>query len=265
VSRIRAGGELGDVLAPLGEDLLALVGIRPHSERRAEVIEHHGGLRHGTRQVSELSILMVVVPGVVAEAESAEHPHAPAEVLAGVEPLRGSAGNRERLRVRIARTRVPDAAEQTPSRRLVRAQDLLHCVAEREVGMRDDAGDHRPSRPPAGALFCDRSHELGLTEALKVLRSALAVARAALDEHRLLDAMPGAGVGPEILEQIAAPLRPVPQVMMRIDDRPLRLDHLFHHLLEPLRSTRHWTRHGFLPSVVRESESTASAARRRRL
>jgi hypothetical protein len=49
--------------------------------------------------------------------------------------------------------------------------------------------------------------------------------------------VPRAGVGEEIVEQIA-PVRPIPQVVMRVDDRQLRLENRLAPAIEPVLAHR---------------------------
>ena len=46
--------------------------------------------------------------------------------------------------------------------------------------------------------------------------------------------MPGAGVGEQLRQQIAAGLGPVDQMMVRVDDRQIGLDDLFTAAVEPV-------------------------------
>ncbi len=64
--------DVGDVTLPLVEDGVALAGVRTDTERRPEMVEDHGGLGHGARQLEELLVLEVEVPRVVREPSGAE-------------------------------------------------------------------------------------------------------------------------------------------------------------------------------------------------
>src|SRR5207248_1086029 len=65
-------------------------------------------------------------------------------------------------------------------------------------------------------------------------RTAGAVARAALDEAGGDDVVHGIDVGQQLIEKVAA-ARVFPQMMVGVDDRPLRLEDLLGQLAEPFR------------------------------
>jgi hypothetical protein len=67
-----AARDLGDVALPLLEDLLAVFGIAPDTDRRPEVVEHHRRAGNRAREREELRVLVVVVPAVVGESAFAE-------------------------------------------------------------------------------------------------------------------------------------------------------------------------------------------------
>jgi hypothetical protein len=62
--------------------------------------------------------------------------------------------------------------------------------------------------------------------------AARAIARAALNEHGRDDVVAGIDVGQQLVEQIAA-TRVVPEMMVRVDDRQIRLEDLLGQFAEP--------------------------------
>jgi len=116
----------------------------------------------------------------------------------------------------------------------MRVEHFFQHIAAHEIRVRDDRGDRGFARAAALTRLRDVRDELGLAHDSQMLRPILPIARAALDEHRLLDPVPRPGVRPQVIEQICAEVRPMPQMMMWIDDRPLRIDHIFDDLVEPL-------------------------------
>jgi hypothetical protein len=58
---IGTGGELADLPAPRGEDLVALTGIRAETDRPADMVEYDRCLWEGTRQVIEIAELRVYI------------------------------------------------------------------------------------------------------------------------------------------------------------------------------------------------------------
>ena len=51
---VRTFGQFGDVLAPAGEDLLTVAGIRSDAEYAADMIEDDGGVREGAGQIDRV-------------------------------------------------------------------------------------------------------------------------------------------------------------------------------------------------------------------
>ena len=88
-----------------------------------------------------------------------------------------------------------------------------------------------PGRHARRAIAAARRHggdavdELGLAQRAHRRRTVGAVAGRALDEDRALDLVAAAGVGQQLREQVAVG-REVPQVMVRVDDRQIRLEDL---------------------------------------
>ena len=106
----------------------------------------------------------------------------------------------------------------------LRLQNVAHARAKGEIGVADDRfGD------PARAVSARRAHggdavdELDLADGCRLGRAVLAVHRLALEEDRRHDVVSAADIGQEIGQQVAAAMWRVPEVMMRIDDRQLRL------------------------------------------
>src|SRR5947208_16363772 len=69
---IGAARELCDAVLPLGEDFVALAGIRPDADRSADMVEDDRRLREGARQIDKLAKLREIHPGVEAETERVE-------------------------------------------------------------------------------------------------------------------------------------------------------------------------------------------------
>ena len=89
---------------------------------------------------------------------------------------------------------------------------------------------------PGGGPGRDPRHEFGLADGFQAVGTVLAVAGAALDEHGLLDVVPGARVRPQVLQQVGRPpgqMARRPQVVVGIDDRPFGFYDLLGDLGEP--------------------------------
>ena len=122
------------------------------------------------------------------------------------------------VRAGIPSRRVTDAAEPTVAGLDVGGEHVGHFGSP-EIREPHDAGDE-----PAGVRGDD---ELGLADRAERLGSVRAVARRALDEHRVHDAVSAAGVRFQLLEHVPV-AAPVPQVVVRIADGQVRFQDVLH-------------------------------------
>src|SRR6185369_4677960 len=119
-----------------------------------------------------------------------------------------------------------DAAEAAVAGSDLRLQHARYAVAEAQVGMPDNAGAQ-----PALAVLSARAHrrravdEFDFADRLHLGRPVGAVHRPAFDKDALRDLVTAAGVGEQLVEQVAVPA-PIPQMMVRIDDLERRLQDL---------------------------------------
>ena len=101
----------------------------------------------------------------------------------------------------------------------------------RKIGTRDDGCDGRPlwvglrGRGDVRDIF-------RLADGLHVLRAVGPVFGSALEKHGLHDVVAVIGVGPQLVE-LVGPDRPLPQMVVGIDDLAIRVDDLFAMLREP--------------------------------
>ena len=113
-------------------------------------------------------------------------------------------------------------------------QDVAqHGLGLAQVGVADEASN-LGAAPAITAGPGDAGHELCLAHAAQVLRPVGAVVGAAFDEDGLADVVAGAGVGPQLAQQVAAPVATrFPQVMVRVDDGAFGVDGFFPYLVQP--------------------------------
>ena len=129
-----------------------------------------------------------------------------------------------------------DAAEAAVAGGDLRLQHAGDAIAEAQIGVADDAG-----AKPAFAVAAARAHRRGavdefdLADRLHLGRAIGAVHRAAFDKDAVDDVVTAAGIGEQLVEQVAMPVA-IPQMMMRIDDLERRLQDLLLALSEPRRS-----------------------------
>ena len=106
----------------------------------------------------------------------------------------------------------------------VLVQHGLDAVAERQIGEAHDPRGH--ARRPVEAAVAHRrgaGDELRLAHGAQLGRAARAVPRVALHEDRGDDIVTGSEVGEQLVQQVTV-VRPLPQVMVGVDDRQLRLE-----------------------------------------
>ena len=103
-------------------------------------------------------------------------------------------------------------------------QHLAHARAEHQVGVADDRlGD------AAWAVIAGRAHrrdavdEFDLAHRRHLARAVLAIHRLAFEEHRGDDVVAAADVVQQFGQEVAAAMRRIPEMMVRIDDRQIRL------------------------------------------
>ncbi len=131
---------------------------------------------------------------------------------------------------------VADAAKPPAADGDLRFQHIAHARTERKIGMADDGlGD------PAGAVVARRAHrgdavdELDLAHRRHLGRAVLAVHCLAFEEHGGHDVVSAADIGEQLGQEVAAAMRRIPEVVVRIDDRQGRLHCC---LAQPLRQPR---------------------------
>src|SRR5262244_1941701 len=66
---VGTGGQLADLPAPFGENLVALTAIRAEADRATDMVEHDRRLGEGARQIDQLAELSMIHPRVKAETE----------------------------------------------------------------------------------------------------------------------------------------------------------------------------------------------------
>ena len=199
------------------------------------MVEHHHRVGDGAGELEQFDVLVVIVPGVVGEAAAAEFGDPGAERR--VEPAIGGrpAGDRERLGFERSRQRVADAPETAPGGLLVGVEHLAQSVAERQVGVGDDAGDRGGVRVPGGQFVGLGGDELGLADRAEVVGAIGTVGGAAFHEHRRHDVVAVGGVGHEVVDRIGDAAARRPEVVVGVDDRYVGVDDRLDHLVVPLR------------------------------
>ena len=120
-------------------------------------------------------------------------------------------------------------------------EDALGPAADAQIDIADDPGDAtRLAVFPRRAHRRDAVDEFGLAERFLLLRPVGAVHLAAFLEAGRDDVVAAADVFEQVLEQVAV-AGPVPQMMVRIDDRQIGLEDLLAALVEPVRPDRRMT------------------------
>ena len=216
--------ELGDLLAPLGEDFIALVGIGTDRQRAADMVQHDLGFREGAREIDEIPELGVEHPRFEGEIERRQCRKALAPGTVDVEAFAGAGGEDPEARILVPGRAVPDAAETSAGQDDVLLQNALGAAADAEIDIADNAGaGARRAVFAALAHRRDAGDELRLAERAQFGRALGAVHLAAFEKDRGADIVAAVQVFEEIMEEIAV-VWTVPQVMVRVDDRPVGLE-----------------------------------------
>ena len=141
--------------------------------------------------------------------------------------------------------RIPDLGACIPScrvaysakpiaRRLMRIKHLPNRRTKREICKADD-----PRTSPGVAVLTACGHggdpidELGLSHRLEFLVTIRAIHAHAFDEDGTHHVVPAAYIRKQLIEEIAT-VRMIPEMVVRITDRPCRLDNLFLHERQPV-------------------------------
>ncbi len=188
------------------------------------------------RQRGQFRDLRMIQPGIEAQFHRREFPQPLAEPRILHQPGRCRVAGVQRAGVSVRGGDVADAAEPIAAGADMRLKHRLHPGAQQQVRVTDNAGaDARRAVDAAGAHGSDAVDELGLPDRLHVVRAGGAMKRARLHEHRGSDLVPAVQVGEQLRQQIA-PVRPVPQMMVRIDDRQVGLQDRLVPAREPILS-----------------------------
>ena len=223
---VLAGGEFGDCVAPAGEVLVVLAGVRAHAERTAEVVEDDRGVGEGAGEVGELGDLRVVEPGLEAEVALAKLGEALAVGLVQVDVRDLDDARVGHVGRGVPAGVVADAAEAV-ARRHVSVQHLADGCTQQQISVADDArAGPQLAVESAGALGGDAGDVLGLADRGHGLGGVGVVHRAALDEDGLAD-VEVACVLQQFIEEVAqgrAVGAGVPEVVVRVDDLLIGVD-----------------------------------------
>lgn len=145
---------------------------------------------------------------------------------------RCATSNREMFGVFRTRECMPDALEEITAAFGMHVKDHIQ-VATSQICMGDDAADQmaRIARRLCGYEPC-------LAERGEVVGEAVILRGAALDKDSAHDAVSVVCIGMQLIEAVGETFAGRPQMMMRIDDRPIGVDHLFSGQVEPLLGSR---------------------------
>jgi hypothetical protein len=161
------------------------------------------------------------------------------------QPRRSAGGKGLERRVVAPGRAVADAAQTAVGDRDVPFEDTLGLRTQPQVDKADDAGD--ATRRPVFARGAHRRHaadKLGLAERFELLGPVGAVHLARLLIAGGANVVTAADIGQQLREKIPI-AGAVPEMMVGIDDRQVRLDDLFVALVEPVLTDRRLDReHG---------------------
>src|ERR1700704_6952653 len=166
----------------------------------------------------------MVKPSVERQAETAKDSKPLTEALVGQQPWWWVVGGIAHRGVRVPSRDMAGAAEAVAAGTNMGRQDRLDASAQRPIGVPDNAGaDSDLAVDSARTHGRDTVDELSLAHGPHLHGAGLAVHRAGLNEHGCDDVVAAVGVGEQLIKQVT-PTGPVPQMVVRIDDRQIGLE-----------------------------------------
>ena len=218
-----------ETAAPGREHLVVPVGEGANPVEAAEVVEDDRQVGHRPGEVRQLGQLREAHPGVEGQPHPRQHPGTGAVFGGGQDPLGFPVAD---FGMAVPGDRVPDAVKPVWAGGLQRLQHRLHPVSQLQIGVADDRRCGAAGAiEAAGAGRGQPLDELDLANGAQLRRPVGPVHRPCLDKHRRAHGMAAADVGHQLVQQIALVGNPVgsqvPEMMMGITDRDLRLQHRF--------------------------------------
>jgi hypothetical protein len=108
------------------------------------------------------------------------------------------------------------------------ASSTSRTRAQRQIGVADDRLGHAARHVIAGRAHGRNAvDEFDLADRRHLGGPMLAIHGLAFEEHGGDDVMPAPNIGQQVRQNVATAMRRVPEVMMRINDRQIRLQHRF--------------------------------------
>ena len=183
-----------------------------------------------------------------------------------IEPFARTRGEDPEARVGVPGRPVADAAEAPARGNDVLFEDAFGSAADAEIDIADDPGaGSRRAVFAALAHRRDTGDKRGLAERAQFRRPFGAIHLAAFEEHRGANVVAAAQILDQVVQQIAVP-RPVPQMMVRIDDRAVGFECGFLGCGEPVLTDRQMAAGCLcLHRVPRKSFESKSATLRQRM
>src|SRR5690606_15196442 len=132
-----------DILLPLLEDFLPLLRVGPNPKRRTKMVQYDPGIGRRLRQLDEVAVLMMIVPGVVAEAEPPQLRHTALEVAIEIKPRRLTRLDKKIILLPFKGASLANSPKQTVGRFLVRLEHLIEPIQIPKIGEGNDARDLR--------------------------------------------------------------------------------------------------------------------------
>src|SRR5262249_18377686 len=152
-------------------------------------------------QIDQVGMLVMVDQGIERQSHAGQPMQTGTEVGTRVMPGTGTVVIVADHGILMPPGRVAYPTEATLTRLQECRQNRLNTVAERQVGVADDAGSHaRLAGMVRVGLGCQAGHKLDLADGSKLDRSTRAVTLTAFDEYGRLDVVAGRGVGKELVE-----------------------------------------------------------------
>ncbi len=180
------------------------------------------------RQCSHIADLRMIQPRIERQVQRRQAGKPFSKCLIKHQPGRRRISRIHQARIGVIRCDMPDTPEPPAAGSDVRFQHRAGLLTLAQIDVPHDTGaDLRRTITTGRAHRRDAVDEFRLSHRLERLRSRRPMHRPALHEHGADDVVPAIGIRQQVVEHIQ-PVRPLPQMVVRIDDRQFRLqDRLF--------------------------------------
>jgi hypothetical protein len=168
------------------------------------MVEDDGCLREGARQLGKLHQLRVVEPRFEGELQRRQARNPARQVASAIWPFGEFVRPRENVSLGVPDHRMANAAEAAVTGGDLCLKHACDSVPEAQIGVADDTGAQPAlAVAPASAHCRGAIDELDFADRLHLGRTVGPVHRTAFDKDAVRNVVPAAGVGEQLVHQVA--------------------------------------------------------------